>query len=215
MTRTAVAVSILVLVAGPLQAQSALPLVEDADCKALQAHVKNLMSGLEKQHAALPSETLIQLRPLLGKDPDDSVGAATAIQKVLDAHCLLGVSINPESRVKATRGPAVAELRQDEAKYVLIKIHNDAGVTAALTVTGPQVAAPGKTSDERWLEASVIAEAPFAARLGGQRVEYVVLKLTAHEAGKREATFKFDVGQGTQDLGYRAEVPILFTVRTR
>ena len=32
-------------------------------------------------------------------------------------------------------------------------------------------------------------------------------------AGKREATVGFDIGQGTQDLGFRAEVPILFTVR--
>jgi hypothetical protein len=39
------------------------------------------------------------------------------------------------------------------------------------------------------------------------------VRLAAHEAGKREATLKFDVGQGTQDLGFRAEVPVLFTVR--
>jgi hypothetical protein len=37
--------------------------------------------------------------------------------------------------------------------------------------------------------------------------------LTALEAGKREATLNFDVGQGTQDLGFRAEVPILFHVK--
>ena len=33
------------------------------------------------------------------------------------------------------------------------------------------------------------------------------------EAGRREATIAFDVGQGTQDLGFRAEVPVLFTVK--
>src|SRR5262249_51702278 len=32
------------------------------------------------------------------------------------------------------------------------------------------------------------------------------------EAGKREVVLGFDVGQGTQDLGFRAEVPILFTI---
>jgi hypothetical protein len=41
----------------------------------------------------------------------------------------------------------------------------------------------------------------------------VILRLRSSEAGKREATLQFDVGQGTQDLGFRAEVPILFTVR--
>ena len=49
--------------------------------------------------------------------------------------------------------------------------------------------------------------------LSGQPVEYVLLRLTARQAGKREATLMFDVGQGTQDLGFRNEVPILFTVR--
>ena len=30
----------------------------------------------------------------------------------------------------------------------------------------------------------------------------------------REATLRFDVGQGSQDLGFRGEVPVLFTVAT-
>ena len=215
MIRTAIALCALVLLAGSLRAQSDLPLIDDADGKALRLHVKNVVRGLEKQNAALPAETLAQLRPLLDKELSDAAATATAIQKLLDAHCLLGVSINPESRVKAARGPATVQLRQNEAKFVLVKIHNEAGVTAALTIAGPQIAAPGKTTEERWLEVSVVTEAPLAAKLSGQRVEYVVVKLIAREAGKREATFRFDVGQGTQDLGYRAEVPILFTVRTR
>jgi hypothetical protein len=200
--------------AAQLRGQSSLPVVEDVDYKALRAHVRTLVTGLEKQKAALPSDALADLRKLLDKEPDDPDAASSAIQKMLDAHCIIGVSINPESRVKAARGPAVIELRQDEATFVLVKIQNDAGVTAALKVAGPQIVAPGKAGDG-WLEASVVTEAPFAAKLGGGRVEYVVLKLKPREAGKREATFKFDVGQGTQDLGYRAEVPILFTVRTR
>jgi len=40
----------------------------------------------------------------------------------------------------------------------------------------------------------------------------VVLHLIGREAGKREATLQFNVGQGTQDLGFRAEVPVLFTI---
>jgi hypothetical protein len=213
MIRMPLAVAVLVLLTNSLPAQSDLPLIDEVDGMALRGHVKNLLAGLEKQNAALPAETLAQLRPLLEKEPTDAAAAATALQKVLDAHCLLGVSINPESRVKAARGPAVVELRQNEAKFALLKIHNDAGVTAALTISGPQIGAPGKGGEDRWLEAAVVSEAPLTAKLSGQRVEYIVVKLTARAAGKREATFKFDVGQGTQDLGYRAEVPILFTVR--
>src|SRR5690606_37536498 len=35
----------------------------------------------------------------------------------------------------------------------------------------------------------------------------------SREAGKREATVSFDIGQGTQDLGFRAEAPVLFEVK--
>jgi hypothetical protein len=59
----------------------------------------------------------------------------------------------------------------------------------------------------------VVAESPLGKTLTGAHLEYLPLRLVAHEAGKREATLKFDVGQGTQDLGFRAEVPVLFTVR--
>ena len=45
------------------------------------------------------------------------------------------------------------------------------------------------------------------------RVEYAVALIYCSEAGQREATIGFDVGQGTQDLGFRGEVPILFEVR--
>ncbi len=33
------------------------------------------------------------------------------------------------------------------------------------------------------------------------------------EAGQREATIVFDIGQGTQDLGFRSEVPVLFSIK--
>ena len=42
-------------------------------------------------------------------------------------------------------------------------------------------------------------------------LEYRVLQLYSKDAGKREAKLIFDVGQGSQDLGFRNEVDILFT----
>ena len=49
--------------------------------------------------------------------------------------------------------------------------------------------------------------------LSGLGVEYALALLYSSESGKREATIGFDVGQGTQDLGFRGEVPVLFEVR--
>jgi hypothetical protein len=45
------------------------------------------------------------------------------------------------------------------------------------------------------------------------RIEYAIALITSSEAGKREVTLAFDVGQGTQDLGFRAEVPVLFDIQ--
>jgi hypothetical protein len=54
---------------------------------------------------------------------------------------------------------------------------------------------------------------PMTSNLSGLDVEYAVALIYSSESGRREATIAFDLGQGTQDLGFRAEVPVLFTIR--
>jgi hypothetical protein len=41
-------------------------------------------------------------------------------------------------------------------------------------------------------------------------LEYCVVELYSRDSGKREANLSFDVGQGTQDLGFRNEANLLF-----
>jgi len=41
-------------------------------------------------------------------------------------------------------------------------------------------------------------------------LEYRIIQLYSRDAGKRDAKLSFDVGQGTQDLGFRNEVSLLF-----
>lgn len=48
------------------------------------------------------------------------------------------VSINPEARVKVSRGPASARLTQGGWTSFLVKVHNEAGVTARLRSASPQ-----------------------------------------------------------------------------
>jgi hypothetical protein len=45
------------------------------------------------------------------------------------------------------------------------------------------------------------------------KIEYALALIYCSESGAREATLSFDVGEGTQDLGFRSEIPVLFNVR--
>ena len=61
---------------------------------------------------------------------------------------------------------------------------------------------------DRFLDVEMFGSPPLTPRLSGLEVEYTIALIHSSEAGKREATIGFDVGQGTQDLGFRGEVPV-------
>src|SRR5262249_58176234 len=65
----------------------------------------------------------------------------------------------------------------------------------------------------RFLHLEMCTQQPLTPKLSGLRVEYALALIYSSESGKREAVIGFDVGQGTQDLGFRGEVPVLFDVR--
>jgi hypothetical protein len=200
----------------PSLAQSSLPVVDEVEWAPFRTHCLALLKQLDRMKAPLPAETTRALRGLLdSKTPRDPQGSAAAVQKLLDPHCLIGVTINPESRVKAARGLARPSLVHKRTTVVLVRVVNEGGVTHGLAVTGPELVRAGKKEAGRWLDARVVNEAPFGNKLSGRRLEYRLMHLTPRQAGKREATLCFDAGQGSQDLGFRAEVPILFTVGKR
>jgi hypothetical protein len=206
----------LAVLLAPAPARADLSPVEDIEWAPFRAHCLALLQALEAEKAPLPTATTKELRRLLAEKPADPQESADAVRKLLDAHCLVGTHINAESRVKAARGAAPALLVRGSTAVFLVRVHNEGGVRHPLAVEGPQVVRPGKKAGAgRWLEASVASPAPLRAALSGGRLEYRLLRLKAREAGKREATLRFDVGQGSQDLGFRAEVPILFIVRPR
>ncbi len=57
----------------------------------------------------------------------------------------------------------------------------------------------------------MIRDRPLNPRLSGLPVEYRLMRVYSRDAGRREAKVSFNVGQGTQDLGFRSDVDILFT----
>jgi len=154
--------------------------------------------------------------------------AAEVAQRYLDQHTLFVVTINPEQRVKVVQGPAKAVLDEGGWRQYLVKVVNEAGVTAKLRANSPeakQMFVPGSPPvapnakpkdpgppaiDTRWLDLQMFEAPPAKPALSGLGVEYRIIQLYSRDSGRRQAAFSFDTGQGTQDLGFRNEVSVLF-----
>ena len=143
------------------------------------------------------------------KETDDAK-AQRGIQEALDPLSLAGVHVNPESRVKVEPGPAARRLVEQGWSQFLIKVHNEAGVTAALKASSPQALSmfnsPKDKIEDRWMELRMFDDRPLQKTLSGVRLEYRILQVYSRDAGKRAAVLSFDVGQGSQDVGFRQAV---------
>src|SRR5438874_1761757 len=90
--------------AGPASAGPALPIVENVAAQPLAAQVARVEQALGHLGSPLPARTHLALAKALHEA--DGSRQVRAIQAALDPYCLLGVHINPESRVKVAPGPA-------------------------------------------------------------------------------------------------------------
>ena len=206
------------------------PVVVDVELQPLVAQVTRLTEALDYLGAPLPAADKRALEN--AKALRNPAAAVRRIQEILDRHVLLDIDINPESRVHVAPGGARPELVEQGWRTVLVKVRNAAGVTAPLRVSSPHAQAvfsrgprgfsidprPTQTIAERdvrdrWLDLAAYEKPPLTPTLSGLEVEYRILQLYAREAGRREASLAVDVGQGTQDIGFRNDTPILFTVR--
>ncbi len=203
----------------PLKAVDPPLVVTDIDAQPLAANAERLVKALDFLGTPLPADTTKALTAAIeAKD-------VRAIQQALDPQVLIVVSLNPESRVKAARGPADAKLQQAGYTPVLFKVMNDSTVKKALRIMSPQAGpvygGQGRNDKdpkydpkavERFAQVELYTAPPLTADLSGLKVEYMLGLIYSSEAGKREITLGFDVGQGNQDLGFRGEVPVLFDV---
>ena len=160
--------------------------------------------------------------------PEDK-DAVKQLQLILDPLCLAFVNINAESRVKVAEGPVKKELVQQGWRAFLVKVHNEAGINPVLLAESPNAlpvyekgrgARQQPRKDEklvnpedvpdRFLDLNMLQREPLKDKLSGLLVEYRVLLLYSRDAGQREASLSFHIGAGTQDIGFRNAVPILF-----
>lgn len=157
----------------------------------------------------------------------DETRAVAELQSILDAYVLAVVNINAESRVKVRQGDAKPELVEEGTRLFLVKVENDAGVTAPLAVESPNsgpvyLQSRGEAEPkmeltqqdvkERWADISVYNQPPMGQRLLGLGIEYQVLQVYSRDRGQRSAKIAFNVGQGTQDIGFRNDILVLFNI---
>lgn len=155
---------------------------------------------------------------------------ANKIQQILDPYCIAFIDINPESRVKVERGPAKAQLIQNGWTSFLVKVKNDAGSTPVLHIESPNALSPVHVSsyahsvqkehvitkgdvDNRFLEAHMYTQKPLQPNLTGFKLEYAVVQLYTNNSGQRQVELGFNVGQGSQDIGFRNTTHILFDIK--
>jgi hypothetical protein len=114
--------AMLIWLVQPSASQHRLEIV-DVEGQPLAANVERLLKALDFLGHPLPSATVQALQRAI-RDRD-----ARRIQELLDPHVLIEVNINPESRVKAKRGPAEAILQQGGYVPIIIKVINESTVT--------------------------------------------------------------------------------------
>ena len=197
--------------------------VAKVDTQPLISATNRLLEALNFVGAPLGETDQKLIETLVRESDNDEV--ITGIQAVLDSYCVASVHINPESRVKVDIGPVEKKLVQQGWRTFLVKVHNEAGITPPLIAESPNAAPQYRRSTgskspsmdismadvaQRWLDLEMVDGRPLNPRLSGLALEYRIIQLYSRDAGQREATLAFHVGQGTQDLGFRNEAAILF-----
>jgi hypothetical protein len=208
-----------------------LPLVIDVEQQPLVSATQRLADALNFVGSPLKPEDQRALEAACAEaNANQSI---RKIQAVLDPYCLVAVTINPESRVSVAEGPVAKELTQQGWRTFLVKVQNQAGITAILRPESPNLApvylrGQGERQhplentklqigtaalNTRFLGFEMYDKQPLKPQLSGLALEYRIASLYTRDRGKREAVLGFNVGQGTQDLGFRNTVPILFECR--
>ena len=218
------------LISAALTLLASFPIsVAQVPAQPLAANARRVIEALEYLGHPLPSSAKTALQnAITSRDADE-------IQSILDPLVLFHVDINPELRVKVARGKASATLQQSGFTPFLVKIQNYAAAAQTLVIDSPQSGPVyggvsqlslerqqqtelkknenSSNDPERFLEAQMFTSPPMTEYLSGFEVEYAIALISSSENGPREATISFNIGQGTQDIGFRAEVPVLFDVQ--
>jgi len=203
---------LILLAAASILPGKKLPLVKSVGAQPLKVQTERLEMALDYLGTPLSSNTRELLAAAWKKDK--SKGRIIAVQEALDPYCLFYIIINAESRVIVEAGPAKPVLIENEWRQYLVKVENRAGVTARLRVESPQTESfkshVKKVDPDRWLKLKMFEGRPLRAKLSGVGLEYRIIQIHSRDRGKKSSVIGFNVGQGSQDLGFRNDVMMTF-----
>ncbi len=183
-------------------------------CFALTAMVRSLVrdrTGIDSTTRPIASETSSpgeMTKTVI--DGTEEVCGTDGVHTILPERIqneLITISISPESRVKATCTDQQPRLQQNQWCEFSISIDNAAGITSPLSIESEQMIVDGENDDHlRWLRVEIEPK----GKLSGQRQETRKVRIWSRDAGYRAAVLQFNAGQGTQDLGFRSDVLVVF-----
>lgn len=201
-----------------LNSPEPLQLIQELDRQPFVAQTKRLIEAMNFAGSPFSDEDLNALKIANAFEDDDK--CIEQIQRVLNTYTLIDVHINAEARVKLASGECLPQLQQQGWRSFLVRVHNEPRVTAQLAVSSNNsqptmdFAREGTISTEdvkeRWMKAEMLDQKPLNPRLSGLRLEYRILTIFSRDAGDREGHLAFDIGHGTQDLGFRNDLHVLF-----
>ena len=150
------------LLIGPVcLAAEPLPFTE-VEGQPLAANAQRVMQAFDFLGAPWPEGMRTALRTAI------AARDARGLQALLDPHAICVVTVNPESRVSVSRGPAKATLQQAGYTPLLVKILNRGVSLSRLHLTSPQAGPPyagvAKSTMER--ERQPLATAGELGRVG-------------------------------------------------
>ena len=191
----------------------------------LLAQIRRVLDAMQALGEPFPEADVAALAA--AEHTGDAAAIANAVERLVASRCLAEVRINPEARVSVTRGPAEARLVEHGWRAFLIKVQNEAGVTARLAMESPQarpvyrpatgnaMAPPSvRQSDiaDRWLALEMYDDKPLEPQLSGLPLEYRIVTLYSRDRGRREAQLGAAIGSGSEDIGFRNRTAIVFRI---
>ena len=151
----------------------------------------------------LPRPDARGLEPRLAA-ADSGAGLAAAVEPLV----VLRVDVNPESRVKLAAVSPLPELIVDRTFRFLLEVRNHARIRAPLRIAATdRSTTPPRPA--RFCEVGLVDGMASSSFLSGAEREWKIVEIRLLEAGRREVHLEADVGQGTQDLGFRAAADLL------